>query len=420
MGGATNRLCAVAVRQLNTFDPKNLLSACITPADKPKVSFRVPIATPFPYEEGSRIMNKPRLAVVGCGYWGQNLIRNFADLKEAELKAVCDFDLAALARIKRRYPAVELKPGYQEVISDPRIDAVVIATPVSTHYAFARKALQDGKHVLVEKPLATSGAQVRELIDLAEKQRKVLMVDHTFLYTGAVRRMKALIDSGDVGDLLYFDSVRISLGLVQSDINVLWDLGPHDLSIMNHLCDREPISISATGMKHLNCPFENIAYVSVQFENNLIAHFHLNWLAPVKVRRTLVGGSKKMILYDDMETSEKVKVYDKGISMTHDPADRERLLTGYRNGDMLAPQLETSEALRLMAQDFANAITAQRNPISDAYSGYRVVRLLELAQRSMAQNGRPVEVPADGVTPIHEPLMMMDNGNAMMQKAVSV
>jgi predicted dehydrogenase len=365
-------------------------------------------------------MNKPRLAIVGCGYWGQNLIRNFSELKEVEVKAVCDFDLAALARVKRRYPGVELKPGYQEVLSDPRIDAVVVATPVSTHYSFARRALQAGKHVLVEKPLATNSAQVCDLIELAEKYGKALMVDHTFLYTGAVRRIKSLIEAGEIGKLLYFDSVRISLGLVQSDINVLWDLGPHDLSIMNYLCDREPVSISATGVKHLNCPFENIAYVSVQFEDNLIAHFHLNWLAPVKVRRTLVGGSKKMIVYDDMEASEKVKVYDKGISMSHDPADRERLLTGYRNGDMLAPQLETSEALRLMAQDFAYAITEQRRPVSDGYSGYRVVRLLELAQRSMAQNGRPIEVPADGVAPIPGPAVVAANGAEMMRKVVSV
>lgn len=367
-------------------------------------------------------MNKPRLAIVGCGYWGQNLIRNFAELKDAEVKAVCDFDLTALARIKRRYPGVELKPGFQEVVSDPRIDAVVIATPVSTHYQFARRALQAGKHVLVEKPLATSGAQVCELIELAERYGKVLMVDHTFLYTGAVRRMKSLIESGEVGNLLYFDSVRISLGLVQSDINVLWDLGPHDFSILNYLCDRDPVSISATGMKHLSCPFENIAYVSVQFEDNLIAHFHLNWLAPVKVRRTLVGGSKKMIVYDDMETSEKVKVYDKGISMTHDPEARERLLTGYRNGDMLAPQLDTSEALRLMANDFATAIADQHRPVSDGYSGYRVVRLLELAQRSMAQNGRPVEVPTDGIAAqtIRENVALAANGTDLLQKAVTV
>jgi predicted dehydrogenase len=342
-------------------------------------------------------MIKPRVAIVGCGYWGQNLIRNFADLEEVEVTAVCDFSVTALARIKRRYPTVELKPNYQDIITDSRITGVVIATPVSTHYTLARDALMAGKHVLVEKPLATSSTQVLDLIELSEKQGKTLMVDHTFLYTGAVRCMKSLIDSGDIGDLLYFDSVRISLGLVQSDINVLWDLAPHDFSIMNYLCDRAPVSISATGMKHLGCRFENIAYVAVHFEDNLIAHFHLNWLAPVKVRRTLVGGSKKMIVYDDMETSEKVKVYDKGISVNYDPEHRERLLTGYRNGDMRAPNLDSGEALRLMARDFERAMTGKGPPVSDGYSGYRVVRLLEMAQYSMAQNGRPVELPPPAI-----------------------
>jgi predicted dehydrogenase len=343
-------------------------------------------------------MSKPRLAIVGCGYWGQNLIRNFAELRDVEIKAVCDFDLGSLARIKRRYPAVELQPDYREILGDPRIDGIVIATPVATHYPFARKALQAGKHVLVEKPLTTSSEQALELIELAEKLGKTLMVDHTFLYTGAVRQMKALIDSGDLGDLLYFDSVRISLGLVQSDINVLWDLGPHDFSIMNYLCDRDPIAVSATGTKHLGCPFESIAYVSVQFNDNLIAHFHLNWLAPVKIRTTLLGASKKMIVYDDMETSEKVKVYDKGISMHFDPEHRERLLTGYRNGDMFAPNLEAGEALRAMARDFVSAIVDKCSPVSDGYTGYQVVRLLEKAQQSMEQNGRPMEIPSSPIT----------------------
>jgi predicted dehydrogenase len=337
-------------------------------------------------------MTKPRVAVVGCGYWGQNLIRNFAELSQADLAMVCDFDLPAMARISRRYPGVQLTAEFQEALANPRIDAVVIATPVSTHYPLARKALQAGKHVLIEKPMATSTAEVLELLELAEKHRTVLMVDHTFLYTGAVRRMKALIDSGGVGDLLYIDSVRISLGLVQSDINVLWDLGPHDLSIMNYLYDREPVSVSAIGTRHLGCPFENMAYVSIHFRDNFIAHFHLNWLAPVKVRRTLIGGSKKMIVYDDMEPSEKIKIYDKGISMNHDPQDRARMLTGYRNGDMLVPNLDTSEALRLMATDFICAIVEGATPLSDGYSGYRVVRLLQLAQKSMALNGRAVEV----------------------------
>jgi predicted dehydrogenase len=339
-------------------------------------------------------MSKPRVAIVGCGYWGRNLIRNFLELKNVEVKVVCDFDLTALARMKRRYPAVDLSRDYDEVLSDSRIDAVILATPVSTHYPFARKALQKSKHVLVEKPLATSSAQALDLIELSERHRKVLMVDHTFVYTGAVRHIQSLIQSGELGDLLYFDSVRISLGLVPSDTNVLWDLGPHDFSIVNYLCNRNPISISATGMKHLGSPFENIAYVSIRFEGNFIGHFHFNWLSPVKVRTTLVGGSQKMIVYNDLETSEKVKVYDRSASMNHAPDDRERLLTGFQNGDMRAPKLETYEALQLVARDFVMAISEKRPPISNGYAGYRVVQLLELAQISMAQNGRPVEVPA--------------------------
>jgi predicted dehydrogenase len=337
-------------------------------------------------------VSKPRIAIVGCGYWGQNLIRNFADIQEVEVKAVCDCDRTALARMKRRFPSVELKSDYDDVITDTRIDAVVVATPVSTHYPFARKALLAGKHVLVEKPLATSSAQALDLIELSHRQKRTLMVDHTFLYTGAVRYMKSLIAAGGIGDLLYFDSVRTSLGLVQSDINVLWDLGPHDLSILDFLCARDPVSVSATGMKHMGCPFEDIAYVSAQFEDNFIAHFHLNWLAPVKVRTTLIGGSKKMIIYNDMESGEKIKVCDKSVAVTHNAEHREKVLSAYRNGDMLVPNLDTTEALHLMASEFAAAIIERRRPISDGESGYRVVRLLEAAQWSLTHNGRPVEL----------------------------
>lgn len=337
-------------------------------------------------------MKKIRVAVVGCGYWGQNLIRNFADLDNAELAAVCDFNLNALARVKRRYPGVDLKNNYIDVLADARIHAVVIATPVSTHYQFAKQALLADKHVLVEKPLATSTKQVLDLIELSEKRNRTLMVDHTFIYTGAVREMKSLIDSGDVGDLLYFDSVRINLGLVQSDTNVLWDLAPHDVSIMDYLCLKEPVSISATGIKHLRCPFENIAYVAARFDGNFIAHFHLNWLAPVKVRKTMVGGTRKMITYDDLEPEEKVRVYDKGITITCDSERREKLLAGYRNGDMLAPQVDKGEALRLMAYEFVQSVTQERLPVTDGYAGYRVVRLLEAAQRSMELQGQPVEL----------------------------
>jgi predicted dehydrogenase len=337
-------------------------------------------------------MSRLRVAVVGCGYWGQNLLRNFCELEEAEVVMACDFDSRALIRAQRRYPTIEITQSYKDVLIDPRLEAVVIATPVSTHYSFAKQALEAGKHVLVEKPLAQTTTQVLDLIDLAERVGKSLMVDHTFLYTGAVRRMKAMVESGEMGKLLYFDSVRISLGLVQSDINVLWDLGPHDLSIMDYLCDRTPLTISATGVKHLHTPYENIAYVTVQFEDNLIAHFHLNWLAPVKVRRTLVGGSKKMLVYDDMENSEKVKVYDKGVVQNLDPERREKMLTGYRNGDMLAPNLEATEALRLMAREFVASIAEKRPALSDGHAGYRVVRLLEAAQQSMEQNGRVISL----------------------------
>jgi len=339
-------------------------------------------------------MKTVRIAVVGCGYWGQNLVRNFWELDNVELTTVCDTNTSSLQRIRRRFPTVELSRDYQEVLSNPDVDAIVLATPVSTHYDFARRALLAGKHVLVEKPMTTSSSEALELIELAEKCGKTLMVDHTFLYTSAVRQIKQLVNKDEIGDLLYFDSVRINLGLVQSDINVLWDLAPHDFAIMDHICDREPVSVSAIGVNHLGCPYENIAYVTVRFNShsNLLAHFHVNWLAPVKIRQTLIGGSKKMIVYDDMEPTEKVKVYDKGITVNHDPEQRTRLLTGYRNGDMLAPNLDTSEALRLMAKEFADSILTGRRPLTDGRAGYRVVRLLEAAQQSLEQNGREIEL----------------------------
>jgi predicted dehydrogenase len=335
-------------------------------------------------------MGPTRVAQVGCGYWGQNLIRNFWEVEGAEVVMACDPDEKALARMHRRYPTIELTTSYQNVLASPKVDAVVLATPVSTHYEFAKRALLAGKHALVEKPMATTSLHVIDLIETAATEGKTLMVDHTFLYTAAVRRMKSLIDAGELGELLYFDSVRINLGLVQSDINVLWDLGPHDFSIMDYLLGQEPVFVTATGVKHLRTPYENIAYVTAQFDSSLIAHFHLNWLAPVKVRRTLVGGSRKMLVYDDVENSEKIKIYDRGVSQDYDPANRERLLTSYRNGDSLAPNLDTTEAMRVMANEFVASIKEQRPPLSDGYSGLRVVRLLEAAQRSIRQEGREV------------------------------
>lgn len=339
-------------------------------------------------------MSNVKVAVVGHGYWGQNLVRNFWELDTVELTTVCDANTASFPRLHRRFPAIETVQNYHDVIASPQIDAVVLATPVSTHYSFARQALLAGKHVLIEKPMTTSANEALELIELAEKLGKTLMVDHTFLYTSAVRRIKDLVDEGQIGDLLYFDSVRINLGLVQSDINVLWDLAPHDFAIMDHICGRDPVSISAIGVNHLGCPYENIAYITVRFNSNsnLIAHFHVNWLAPVKIRQTLIGGSKKMIVYDDMEPTEKVKVYDRGITVNPDPEQRTRMLTGYRNGDVLAPNLDTSEALRLMAREFVSSISENRRPLTDGRAGYRVVRLLEAAQQSLEQNGREIQL----------------------------
>jgi predicted dehydrogenase len=281
---------------------------------------------------------------------------------------------------------------YSAVLRHLGVEAVVIATPASTHYEFARLALEAGKHVLVEKPLATSTNEAAALIELAAAKQKTVMVDHTFLYTAAVRRMKQLVESGEIGDLLYFDSVRINLGLVQSDTNVLWDLGPPDCSILEHLCPLPPKSVSAIAGKHFGYPFEDIVYVTVRFDSSLIAHFHLNWLSPVKVRLTLVGGAKKMMVYDDMESNEKVKVYDKGVNVNPSPESRNRLLTSYRQGNMFAPHLDTTEALRLVAREFLSSIAENRRPMTDGAAGYRVVRLLEAAQRSMDNEGREIEL----------------------------
>jgi len=333
------------------------------------------------------------VGIVGAGYWGQNLIRNFWDNEQGRLISVCDTDSVTLSKALRRYPTIEVTQDYSALLRHLSVEAVVIATPASTHYEFARRALEAGKHVLVEKPLAMSTNEAAALIELAAAKQKTLMVDHTFLYTAAVRRMKQLVDCGEIGDLLYFDSVRINLGLVQSDTNVLWDLGPHDFSILDHLCPLPPKSVSAIAAKHFGYPFEDIVYVTVRFDSSLIAHFHLNWLSPVKVRLTLVGGAKKMMVYDDMESNEKVKVYDKGVNVNQSPELRDRLLTSYRQGNMFAPHLDTTEALRLVAREFLSSIAESRPPMTDGAAGYRIVRLLEAAQKSLEMDGREIEPP---------------------------
>ena len=337
-------------------------------------------------------MKTTSIGVIGCGYWGPNLLRNFSENEAAGLRWICDLDEARLAAMARRYPAARTTTDYHELLADADLDAVAIVTPVASHFALGQAALLAGKHVLMEKPLTASVAEAEALIELAVRNDRTLMVDHTFVYTGAVRKMKEIVGSGDLGDLLYFDSVRINLGLFQRDINVLWDLAPHDLSIMDYLIERQPYAISALGSCHIERGIENIAYLMMHFSDDFIAHFHFNWLAPVKIRRTLIAGSRKMILYDDIEPTEKVRVYDKGVTANR-IGDREadyQTLVSYRTGDVWAPKLDTTEALRYVTAEFLNSIRDKRRPLTDGQAGLRVVRLLEAAQQSLKEGGRQV------------------------------
>jgi predicted dehydrogenase len=309
---------------------------------------------------------------------------------------VCDLSPERLIQVQTRYPTVKTTASPRDLFADPAIDAVVIATPVSTHFDLAMQALHAGKHVLVEKPLTATVEQGERLLEEAARCRRVLMVDHTFVYTGAVRKIKELVDSGQLGQLYYYDSVRVNLGLFQHDVNVLWDLAVHDLSIMAYVLGVRPNAVMATGIAHVPGQPKDVAYMTCFFDSNLIAHFHVNWLAPVKVRRTLIGGDRQMIVYDDLEPSEKIKVYDKGITLNNGQEGRYQLLVGYRAGDMWAPQLDRTEALRLEALHFVECIEQGRQPLTDGQAGLQVVCILEAATHSLAQRGRPAELYWEG------------------------
>jgi predicted dehydrogenase len=340
-------------------------------------------------------MDVTKVGVIGCGYWGPNLLRNLAENETAELRWICDADPARLTAMARRYPAAQTTRDYQELLSDPELEAIAIVTPVGTHFELAKAALLAGKHLLVEKPLTATGRDAEELSNLADSKQLTLMVDHTFIYTGAVRKMKEIVASGELGELLYFDSVRINLGLFQKDINVLWDLAPHDLSIMDYLIDRQPVAVSAIGSCHIEPGIENIAYLIMNFGDDFIAHFHFNWLAPVKIRRTMIAGSRKMVLYDDIEPTEKVRIYDKGVTASRVGSNREadyQTLVSYRTGDVWAPKLDSTEALRYVVAEFLESIRSGRRPLSDGRSGVRVVRLLEAAQESIKNGGQLIRV----------------------------
>jgi predicted dehydrogenase len=330
------------------------------------------------------------VGVIGYGYWGPNLVRNFANNAGVRLVGVCDMSLPRLAGCSRLYPNVLTTTDFNELISNPWIDAIAIATPVKTHFDMALAALKAGKHVLVEKPLAQTAAQVLRLMEEATRRNRVIMVDHTFLFTPAVEKIRQLIQEDQLGQVYYYDGIRSSLGLFQSDVNVIWDLAVHDVSIVRYIMDAEPVAVSATATNHVDGSPENMAHLTLFFADNFVAHISVNWLSPVKVRQTFIGGSRKMVVYDDMEATEKVKVYDKGITVS--PEKDLQLRIGYRAGDMWAPHLPAKEALETQVEHFVDCITNGVAPRSDGASGLRVVEILEAASQSIAARGNPVSL----------------------------
>jgi len=336
-----------------------------------------------------------RVAVLGAGYWGPNLIRNFSACPDTQLVAVCDKMADRLKKVLAPYPGVEALDAPEALWSRGDVDAVAIATPVATHAPLALAALRAGKHVLVEKPMAAGVAEAHAMVAAARDAKRVLMVDHTFLYSPPVRKMKQLLDAGELGDLYYVDSVRINLGLFQHDVNVVWDLAPHDLSIMDYLVGRLPKSVSAFGACHADSrnQIEDVAYLNLDFGDGLTAAFHVNWLSPVKVRHFIVGGSRKSIVYNDLEPAEKIRVYDRGITVSQDPEARRGMLVGYRTGDVWLPHLEGGEPLQTMVRHFAECVGQGKTPLSDGEAGLRVVRILEAAQRSIKNQG--ARIPLD-------------------------
>ena len=329
-----------------------------------------------------------KVGVIGCGYWGPNLVRNFMGHPSVEKVFCYDKDKGRLSFIKRRFPMVETTVDFNEMVKNPEIDVIAIATPVFTHFPIAKEAIEQGKDVLVEKPLTSKSNEAENLIELAEKKGKKLMVDHTFIYTGAVKKIKEIISNGEIGNIMYFDSVRVNLGLFQHDINVIWDLAPHDISIMEYVMNKKPKAVSAVGVNHFS-QFEDVAYLTVYFDGKCLAHFHVNWLAPVKVRNILIGGTKKMILYDDTQPSEKIKVYDKGVEISTKEDIYETLIQ-YRTGDMYTPKLDTTEALTGVVNEFLSSIEEDRSPLTDGLSGLNVVKILEASEQSIKNNGKIV------------------------------
>lgn len=331
-----------------------------------------------------------KIGIIGLGYWGPNLVRNFSSTDGVEIKYLCDLDPKALSGWKRMH-GVKLTADYREILKDPEVDAVAIATPVSSHYELASSALSAGKHVLLEKPMASNVRECMELIECAERKNLVLQVDHTYIYTGAVRKIKELVASGEIGDILYFDSVRVNLGLFQHDVNVVWDLAPHDLSIIDYVMDRRCVAVSGSGVANFGGGLENIAYATLYYESGAIAHLHVNWLSPVKVRRILIGGTKKMLVFDDLEPSDKLKIYDKGVDIKNGDKDGVyKALVQYRTGDMWAPKIDGAEALKYECAHFADCVKNSKKPVTDGAMGLKVVALIEAINASIASEGQKI------------------------------
>jgi predicted dehydrogenase len=331
-----------------------------------------------------------RFGVIGYGYWGPNVARNLDTLEDSKVVAICDKSPTARKRAQQAYPNVKVTGDAAELVESSEIDAIAVVTPVWTHYELTKAALKNGKHVFVEKPFTSCVKQAEELVNLAEQKNLHIMVDHTFLFTGAVRKIKELVDAGSLGKLYYYDSTRVNLGLFQHDVNVIWDLAPHDLSILDYLIDKRPEAVVATGQTHLN-GHEDVAYITLYFPDKIIAHVNVNWLSPVKVRTTFIGGEKKMVVWNDLEADEKIKVYDKGVHITSQQGVY-NLLVNYRSGDMWAPRIQQGEALKEEMQYFIQCISENKRPFNDGVAGLRVVRMLEAATKSMQTRGELIEV----------------------------
>lgn len=333
-----------------------------------------------------------KIGVIGFGYWGPNIVRNFSVLDGVKVLSVADISQEALKRVQKNYPNLKVRSNPDDILNSSEIDAVAIATPVYSHFELAKKALENGKHVFVEKPFTSTVREAEELIEIAEKRKLKIMVDHTFLFTGAVIKIKELIDKNILGDLYYYDSTRVNLGLLQHDVNVIWDLAPHDLSIMDYLVKEKPVGIIATGMEHFGTGLEDVAYLTIYFKNNMIAHFNVNWLSPVKIRSTLIGGEKKMLVWNDLEKDEKIKIYDKGVEIKTKEKLYRLLSVDYRSGDVWAPKIENTEALYVETRYFIDCVLNNKNPFNDGYAGLRVVKMLEASDKSLKKKGKLIEL----------------------------